>query len=428
MTQVLVRRRPDEPGTADTVFLAGRNLVPGYDDFEKVFGSVSSLEADLLLLAATVFAADRAIRRGDRELLARQIQLTLPVANPDVLVPQVSAIEDILRRLSNDAWRVTFKTYRTPERPEPESAEVPGRVLLFSGGLDSLAAAVEFGKGTAPLQLVSHVTHNTATRNTQKELAALLKKSRFNIHHDQFFVSSRDGEPGTMPHDSEASQRTRSFLFMTLAALTARRRGYRDILFLAENGQMAIHLPLTQGRVGAFSTHTAHPDVLVGMQAFLSAVLAYPLTITNPYVHRTKAEVVAVVRKGLPRAIPLTVSCWKNARLPKGIEHCGECVPCYVRRIALESGGRDPTKYAKDPWRKDVAVLAPSDAGRRNLVDLIEFIVRLERGSDDEIMHEWPELYSPHVKADETIAMYRRFAAEARRVLTKHAGVVELLA
>src|SRR5262249_56242187 len=138
-----------------------------------------------------------------------------------------------------------------------------------------------------PRHLVSHVTHNTATRTTQTKLAAMLKKHRFNVYHNRFFVSSRNGEPGTVPHDGETSQRTGSFLCMTLGALTARRKGYRDVLFLAENGQMAIHLPLTQGRVGAFSTHTAHPDVLVGMQAFLSAALDYPLTISNPYVHKT---------------------------------------------------------------------------------------------------------------------------------------------
>jgi hypothetical protein len=114
--------------------------------------------------------------------------------------------------------------------------------------------------------------------------------------------------------------------------------------------------------------------------------------------------------------------------LPKGIEHCGECVPCYVRRIALESGGRDPTKYARDPWRTALADLPPADVGRRNLVDLAEFIIRFERSSDDEIMHEWPELYSPNVEPGKTIGMYRRFAGEARRVLASYSGVENLLA
>src|SRR5205085_2048914 len=103
------------------------------------------------------------------------------------------------------------KTLRGVDNPEPPRLSVAGRVLLFSGGLDSLAAAVEFGNSAVPLQLVSHVTHNTATRTTQTKLAAMLKKPRFNVHHNRFFVSSRNGDPGTVPHDSETSQRTRSF-------------------------------------------------------------------------------------------------------------------------------------------------------------------------------------------------------------------------
>ena len=67
-------------------------------------------------------------------------------------------------------------------------------------------------------------------------------------------------------------------MFLILAALVARRLGRRDLLMIAENGQMAIHLPLSTARIGAFSTHTAHPDVLDSMQTILSSALAgtYP--------------------------------------------------------------------------------------------------------------------------------------------------------
>ena len=429
MTRVLVKRSSKGvAGTANVVFECDKSLLPGFKEFKEVFGAISSLEADLLLLAAGVFAADRAIQRGERELLARQIELTVPVVNIDALLPQVQIIEDTLRLLSNDGWRVTFTRHAASEGPEPPKVVSTGRVLLFSGGLDSLAAAVEFGADAASrLDLVSHITRNTGTRNTQTKLAAMLKPPRFNVSHTQLFVSSRDAAPGPIPHDVETSQRTRSFIFMILGALVARRRGYRELLYLAENGQMAIHLPLTQGRVGAFSTHTAHPDVLDKMQQFLAGALAYSLTIQNPYVHRTKAEVVAVVRAKLPRAIATSVSCWRTARRPAKVQHCGECIPCYVRRIALEAGGADPTKYARDPWRTSLSDLPAEDTGRRNLVDLAEFVVRFERSTDDELMHEWPELYSANVNAPETIKMYRRFAKEARDVLSSHPKITSVL-
>ena len=104
-------------------------------------------------------------------------------------------------------------------------------------------------------------------------------------------------------HDVETTQRTRSFLFLILGGLVARRTGRREILYMAENGQMAIHLPLTEARIGAFSTHTAHPDVLIEMQKFLSIALAVELKIENPYVLRTKGEVVAVVHSKRPHLI-----------------------------------------------------------------------------------------------------------------------------
>src|SRR5262249_49846544 len=155
--------------------------------------------------------------------------------------------------------------------------------------------------------------------------------------------------------------------------LVARRTGRREILYMAENGQMAIHLPLTEARLGAFSTHTAHPEVLLAMQRFLCTALQYPLVIKNPYVERTNSEVVKLGGNSYPELIPQTSSCWKNARLGGGATHCGECVPCYVRRIAIEYLGPDPTLYKRDVWTEDFAALSADDAGRRNLFDLAAF-------------------------------------------------------
>jgi hypothetical protein len=47
----------------------------------------------------------------------------------------------------------------------------------------------------------------------------------------------------TYPSDAEreSSQRTRSFLFLVIASIAARRSGFHDVILIAENGQMAIH-------------------------------------------------------------------------------------------------------------------------------------------------------------------------------------------
>lgn len=87
MTRIFVRKSGTETGGADVVFEAGKNLDNGEEDFVKHFGSVTALEQDLLLLAASIFAADRSTPRGEREDLTRAIELSVPVINIGKLQP-----------------------------------------------------------------------------------------------------------------------------------------------------------------------------------------------------------------------------------------------------------------------------------------------------------------------------------------------------
>src|SRR5439155_6051211 len=112
----------------------------------------------------------------------------------------------------------------------------------------------------------SHQTRNRATIRAQDHLLQILSANGFALPHTHYFVSSRSGGPTDLEHDEESSQRTRSFVFLVLSALTARRTGAREIVYVAENGQLAVHLPLTTARIGAFSTHTAHPNFLSAME------------------------------------------------------------------------------------------------------------------------------------------------------------------
>jgi 7-cyano-7-deazaguanine synthase in queuosine biosynthesis len=427
MTEYCVRRKGDRHSSGVHTLEVETNLSTGEKDFKKTFGEVTSLEGDLLLVAASVLAADRASKRDDNENINRNVLLDIPVVNVSRLLPVVPLIESVLRLLSQDGWEIKLRHARGDVETSFDLPEGKGETLLFSGGLDSLAAAVEFGKRRTPLILVSHKTKNRATDTAQQELAALLQTNDFNVRHHQFFVSSKDGGPTSLRHDLENSQRTRSFVFLMLGALAARRSGHYKVLFLAENGQMAIHLPLSHGRIGAFSTHTAHPDVLAEMEALMTQVLAAPISISNPYVHRTKKEVVQEIVKRLPSAISLATSCWRNARMPKGVTHCGECIPCYVRRIAIERIGKDPTKYQRDPWRQPLAAMDEDDDGLRNLVDIVEFAKRFESSPDAELMSEFPELHSDNINAPEVIQMYRRSALEAKLVFGRYPQLRQLL-
>ena len=196
---------------------------------------------------------------------------------------------------------------------------------------------------------------------------------------------------------------------------------------VAENGQMAIHLPISEGRIGPFSTRTAHPEVLRLMEAFLNSVMGTCIQIQNPYVNRTKAEVIAPIFANLPEAIPVSSSCWKNARLPAGKTHCGFCIPCIIRRIAVEVQGVDATQYLRNLFADDLANLGEEDDGRRNIVDYAEFMQRMLAIDVSESTFEWPELISDSINVSDTVEMYRRAAIEATQVLGKYSGLAPLL-
>jgi len=212
------------------------------------------------------------------------------------------------------------------------------RLLSFLAVSNSLAAAFEYSKTGKELQLVSHLTRNKPTRGGTGYVSYPPQKSRPFLTHRQFFVSSRDGKPSPgLDHDAENSQRTRSFLFLVLGALAARRVGHRKILLLAENGQMAIHLPLTQGRIGAFSTHTA-PSGCIGQDAGI--LPSGCLTASDRHrIVSLKPKVVKVLWTGLRQSIP-SQQVAEEHEAPSETTHCGHMRTMIIRRIAMSVTGK----------------------------------------------------------------------------------------
>lgn len=256
------------------------DVITGRKSVEESFGEISSLEVDLLVIASSIFAADRGQQRGERERFARTFELHIPIINIGRLIGLVPIIEKTLRRLSNDTWQINLYQCTGTICNSKPTKQSRGKVLLFSGGLDSLAAAIEFSHDSeSSLALVSHHTMNRQTTAAQSTLYQMLLSKGCKLTHHSYLVSARGRN--SFEHAVENSQRTRSFLFLTLAAITAGRLGRREILVIAENGQMAIHLPLNSARIAAFSTHTAHPDVLAQMEPSTGRI-RNPICYTKP--------------------------------------------------------------------------------------------------------------------------------------------------
>jgi 7-cyano-7-deazaguanine synthase in queuosine biosynthesis len=405
--------------------LPGENLVTGASSLSaQLKTALTTLEDDVLTLASAIFAADLAVKRGEREQITRSIELIVPVVNLVEFTSRLEELVDILYFLSNDNWTIRFVQKRGAAEGPINWPERSGKTLLFSGGLDSFAAAVNELSQDEPLLLTSHHTANLVTKNSQEALFTHLSKT-FPKKVSRISVRIGGRKAGTQPFPSdnerEATQRTRSFLFLSIAAICARRTGFRRLILMGENGQMAINLPLTPARIGAFSTHTAHPQFVDGMCIFLSGLLRTRFSISNPFLYRTKGEcaVILTASRRHKKAIAASVSCWRSSR--QAYSHCGECVPCYIRRIALEAHNVIIPEYEKDPFNQGVASLPEDDVAKRNLTELAEFIALFAPSySDAAVEDNFPGLINDHVDKQQAIAMYRRFSIEARTVLGRY--------
>lgn len=409
-----------------------QNLRTGIGDFEKAYPNATSLERDILIVASAIYACDLGFKRGEREDITRDIDLTIPVVNRQAFSSLKDKLELLLWVLSHDNWSITFVRQQGQPETKDDWPSGPGVTVLFSGGIDSFTGSIELlkARGLDEVQLVSHITGNPVTQSSQNELAEYIS-GKFPGDLKRLIVRSGGRNKGEykFPSDSdrEDTQRTRTFMFLAIAALAARRTGHNELVVIAENGQMAIHIPLSPARIGAFSTHTAHPEFVSLVAEFFSSILDVDLTITNPYLYATKGEVVAKLGAADRAVLGKSVSCWRGARVPT-FNHCGECVPCIVRRVALEINGIVLNEYKRDLFAvPNILALDEDDEGKRNLVEFTEFAYAFLTKPEANLLDLFPDLINSSFDSKNAISMYRRFAVEAETVLRRYVGPAALL-
>jgi hypothetical protein len=317
------------------------------EKFERLSIPPTPLAVDLVSIAMAVTAADTFVLREDEaDGWRRTLEIELPVNDPAVWNAISEELAATLGFLSGDTWSFSFRTggLRPPSRRDVRARTKsidPSRsdcVALFSGGLDSaLGVAQLIDQGSRPL-LVSHAGHGD--KSYQSAVAGLLPQPMQRFEFNSYPRS---------PFVTEISSRTRSFQFLAVGVLVAEalsqfRSGSAIDLNMCENGLIALNPPLTQRRIGALSTRTAHPHYLAGVQGLLGR-LGMPVRIVNPHRHETKGEMLArrSASANIANFASTTVSCgnWKR----KGAQ-CGRCWPCSIRRAAfVRAGVTDHTPY-----------------------------------------------------------------------------------
>jgi len=321
---------------------------------------------DLLEIATYVFAADCSARRDGawmneetEEPWDRDFHFVVPVRDPEFWERDEvqSALVGALRFMSTDLFGFTFRPLKG-DRPLTRYLELRHvadspfqgveRVVMFSGGLDSLAGAVAVAAAGRPLVAVSHrpAPHVSAL---QTGLMRQLQ-DRFRavpMRHIPVWVNKHH-------LDSEASQRTRSFLFSALGVATASVLDAGGVRFY-ENGVTSLNWPVAQEVLRSRATRSTHPLTLQRLQEFYRLLTDRPqFAIDNPFIFDTKAEVVAgIASAGVPELIGVSASCIYTRHQASKRRHCGVCRQCLDRRIAVLASEQEAHERADD-YQSDV--------------------------------------------------------------------------
>jgi len=360
---------------------------------------LSPRNLDLLELASYVYTADAGTRRSQQweadavEPWQRDLKFIIPVRDVSFWTSSdvSSALNRSLSFLTTDRWSFEFVPMRRETVAEQyldigdESwpfRDMP-RVTMFSGGLDSLAGAVQAARAGERLVLVSHRPVTTISRR-QRDLYLALRKGFPNIQmlHVPVWIN-KAGRFGYEP-----SQRTRSFLFSALGTVVAGLVGAGEVSFF-ENGVVTLNLPVADEVLRARASRTTHPLALRHLAQFSSLVSGKELRINNPFVYKTKAEVVAsIADAGMGHLIGLSVSCAHTMHKSKAQQHCGTCSQCIDRRVGVLAAGLghfDPendyvsdvfTGLRKEGYERNIAIHYARHATELNRMSSEQFATR----------------------------------------------------
>lgn len=259
-------------GVVDLSLLGPRpNIKLSIDDIRKyLFKDIPSRLKDLLEIATYVYCADQAVTRGGAgvdtlgEGWRRRLFFRIAVREPDFWnSPKIAdALTSTLGFLSDDEYHFEFLRTGQEHPFEPyfnfcndnSSLGDPERVVMFSGGLDSLGGAVQ--EAVVDHRRVVLINHRSTPKlnNRHRDLQELIvRHAPANVPLYIRVSINKDKELGR-----EYAQRSRSFLYASLGATIAEMLRHSSIYFY-ENGIISLNFPPCGQVVGARATRTTHP-------------------------------------------------------------------------------------------------------------------------------------------------------------------------
>ena len=336
---------------------------------------------DLLEIASYILAADRLTKRGEKAAVeyhswARSFQFQIRVRDYDFWSDSevCSLLRDALTFTTGDRdYRFFFQPgHSTPptglfdQNGFQVDVDLDPSIVLFSGGLDSLSGTVlKLEQTRDAICLVSHLSQDGTTR-TQRALATALKEEYPNrIHHYQFRTSLQG------IRSSEESQRTRTFLFGSIAFAIAKAFD-SDHFFIYENGVTSLNFSRREDLLNARASRTTHPQTIGRLTRLFSTIRGQEFVIENPFLWKTKTDVIEVLgHTRYARLLSSSVSCSRTFLSLAQATHCGECFQCVDRRIGVYGAELDANDndglYATNILRDSIS----SPDARTTIVDYL---------------------------------------------------------
>lgn len=314
---------------------------------------------DVFLIGCFVYGIDILLPRKIFSVdgWSREIEVEFPVESPNLFNKGRGELEQLLYFLTGDYWQISFiqrneiPLFRNTKKVYPDNyRKSHKRISLFSGGLDSLIGVIDqLARSKDRMVLVSHYDATfKGAKSDQEKIDKILYKKYSHYHLLQTRVDLAGYDTNGNRINNETTLRSRSFLFLCQAVFVAHSIENGIEILIPENGTISLNHPLTPSRRSSCSTRTAHPHYLTKVSNFISK-LGLNHLVKNDYEMKTKGEMLENCedKEILKATYKESCSCAKRGTrkdirdISSGTNHCGICMPCIYRRVALHRIGSD---------------------------------------------------------------------------------------
>lgn len=296
---------------------------------------------DLALLSGVVAYADRMVSRTTSQGWGREIEILLPVSEPDLWSSKkvINSLVGALDLVTGDCWHIRFSkapaevnSHRQTQFLKDEAA--PPIVIPFSDGLDSYAT-LRLQSTQEPKRPFVLVTVGNGSRNGMRRGLQLGAQSRL------FFPFSMNDSKRKDGHKfRESSYRSRAFAYTVMAGAVAFLRNAERVV-IPESGQGVLGPWLQPVGNEALDIRT-HPMFTSRVSDFLFEVIGKRIRFEHPRLFHTKAETLKEANLCNDEGWKRTRSCPRDQRYVSIDHHhyqCGVCSACLLRRMAVWNAG-----------------------------------------------------------------------------------------